>query len=263
MTTDACVLEISGLRKSFGTNLVLKGIDLTIVRGEVVAVIGPSGSGKSTLARCMNLIEQPDAGRLTFLGRVFDHDPGRRHGLADRRRRRTEETFLRRHTGMVFQQFNLFPHLTVRQNVTLALCKVKKASVTEADGEAMAQLRRVGLAAKADAYPGTLSGGQQQRVAIARALATQPALMIFDEATSSLDPELTGEVLDVMRALARDGMTMVVITHEMDFAREVAHRAVMMDDGLIHEEGVPAELFGAPRSERTRSFLRHFRRERA
>jgi polar amino acid transport system ATP-binding protein len=251
------ILELIGIHKAFGETEVLRGIDLRIGRGEVAAIIGPSGSGKSTLARCINLLEEPDRGTIRFLGRAFVHGSGV-PTLTERRRRRTEMAFLRQHTGMVFQQFNLFPHLTALQNVTLALRKVKRLPATQADAEGRRQLDRVGLSHKYDAYPGTLSGGQQQRVAIARALATHPTLMIFDEATSALDPELIGEVLDVMRGLARDGMTMVVITHEMSFAREVAHRVVMLDAGSIEEEGPPDQIFGNPRSERTRAFLRHF-----
>jgi polar amino acid transport system ATP-binding protein len=253
------LLELVGIHKRFGDLEVLRGIDLRILPGEVVAIIGPSGSGKSTLARCINLLEEPDRGTIRFLGRTFVHGEGAL-SISERLQRRAEIAFLRQHTGMVFQQFNLFPHLTALQNVTLALRKVKRMAAAEADAEGRRQLDRVGLAQKVDAYPATLSGGQQQRVAIARSLATQPTLLIFDEATSALDPELVGEVLDVMRGLARDGMTMVVITHEMSFAREVARRVVMMDAGAIEEEGPPEQIFGAPQSARTRAFLRHFQR---
>jgi polar amino acid transport system ATP-binding protein len=261
MPANDYLLEMQGIHKRFGDNHVLRGIDLRIRPGEVLVVIGPSGSGKSTLARCMNLIEQPEAGTLAFDGRIFNFG-GPNPGWSERRRRRAEIRFLRRNTGMVFQQFNLFPHLTVKKNVTLALERVKKMSAADAEAEARRQLDRVGLADKYDAFPATLSGGQQQRVAIARSLATHPKLMIFDEATSALDPELIGEVLDVMRGLARDGMTMVVITHEMTFAGEVARRVIMMDQGLIEEEGPPGQIFGDPKSERTRNFLRHFHARR-
>jgi polar amino acid transport system ATP-binding protein len=263
MTAGDCVLEMEGIHKRFGSLEVLKGIALRIVRGEVVAVIGPSGSGKSTLARCISLIEEPERGEFRFLDRSVVYDSDRRLSLADRWRRRRQQAFMRRSMSMVFQQFNLFPHLTVLQNVTLALRKVKGLSTPLANEEGLRQLARVGLSDKRDAYPATLSGGQQQRVAIARALATRPELIIFDEATSSLDPELTGEVLDVMRQLAGEGMTMRVITHEMDFAREVAGRVLMMDGGRIHEEGPPERIFTDMASDRTQTFLRHFRRRRA
>jgi polar amino acid transport system ATP-binding protein len=262
MTAPNAVLEIAGIRKRFGTHEVLKGISLAVVRGEVLAVIGPSGSGKSTLARCISLIEEPDEGEIRFRGRSLVHDSTHPLSLGERWRRRREIAFLRRSTSMVFQQFNLFPHLTALENVTLALRKVKRLPTATASDEGQQQLARVGLSDKCHAYPATLSGGQQQRVAIARALATKPELIIFDEATSSLDPELTGEVLDVMRKLAEEGMTMVVVTHEMDFAREVSHRVLMLDDGLIHEEGSPEQIFADTASDRTQSFLRHFRRRR-
>lgn len=262
MASPERLLELKNLRKSFDTTEVLHGVNLQIDMGEVLAIIGPSGSGKSTLARCMNLIEEPDAGSLTFLDRtvVFGTQTG---GLAERWRRRADVRFVRRHTGMVFQQFNLFPHLTALANVTLALRKVRGLSSADAEREGRHQLACVGLAAKADAYPATLSGGQQQRVGIARALATGPRLMIFDEATSALDPELTGEVLDVMRSLARDGMTMVVITHEIAFAREAARRVIMLDGGAIEEDGPPEQVLRCPTSERTRRFLRHCLRDDA
>ena len=215
------------IRKSFGGTVVLEDVSVRLDPGEVLAIIGPSGSGKSTLARCMNLIEEPDGGTLTFLDHSISFDAKAR-GVGERWRRRSVMRFVRRHTGMVFQQFNLFPHLTVLGNVTLALRKVRHFAAADAEAEARRQLTRVGLDRKVDAYPATLSGGQQQRVAIARALATSPRLMIFDEATSALDPELTGEVLDVMRGLVRDGMTMVVITHEIEFAREAARRVIML-----------------------------------
>ena len=261
MSPGPVILTLKDIRKRFGANEVLQGITLEIARGEVLVIIGPSGSGKSTLARCINLIEPVDEGTIEFLGQSYTHRAGDRLSIRDRWQRRREVEFLRRNTSMVFQQFNLFPHLTVLDNVTLALRKVKRVPAAEAAEEGLRQLARVDLRAKAGAYPATLSGGQQQRVAIARALATRPELIIFDEATSSLDPELTGEVLDVMRQLAHEGMTMVVITHEMQFARDVAHRVVMMDAGVIHEQGPPQQLFGSPQSERTRSFLRHFRKD--
>jgi polar amino acid transport system ATP-binding protein len=263
MSATASVLEMHGIHKRFGSNEVLKGITLQVARREVLAIIGPSGSGKSTLARCISLIEEPDQGEIRFLGSSLVHSPGRRLSLRERWERHRQLATLRRSTSMVFQQFNLFPHLSVLQNVTLALRKVKRMPADAANTEGLRQLARVGLSDKAGAYPGTLSGGQQQRVAIARALATKPELIIFDEATSSLDPELTGEVLDVMRQLANEGMTMVVITHEMDFAREVADRVIMMDAGIIHEEGPPDRIFTGLATDRTQSFLRHFNRRRA
>lgn len=263
MTENGMVLEVQGIQKRFGALEVLKGISLTVARGEVLAVIGPSGSGKSTLARCISLIEEPDRGEVRFLGRSLVHDPDQRLSFRERWHRRRQIAILRRSTSMVFQQFNLFPHLTALENVTLALRKVKGIPVGAARDEGRRQLDRVGLSDKCSAYPATLSGGQQQRVAIARALATTPELITFDEATSSLDPELTGEVLDVMRQLAEEGMTMVVITHEMDFAREVSHRVLMLDAGRIHEEGPPDQIFTDSASDRTQSFLRHFRRQRA
>jgi polar amino acid transport system ATP-binding protein len=260
MTSAPVVFAAEGIRKSYGAHEVLKGISFTVSRGEVLAVIGPSGSGKSTLARCIGLIEEPEQGVIHFHGCRLAHDGGQRATLAERWRRRRLVVTLRRSMGMVFQQFNLFPHLTVLDNVTLALRKVKRTAPAAAAEEGERQLARVGLSDKCHAYPATLSGGQQQRVAIARALATRPDLIIFDEATSSLDPELTGEVLDVMRQLADEGMTMVVITHEMDFAREVSHRVLMLDAGQIQEEGPPDRIFTDRASERTQSFLRHFRR---
>jgi polar amino acid transport system ATP-binding protein len=235
-------IEISGLRKVFGKLEVLRGIDLSVAAGEVVCVIGPSGSGKSTLLRCVNLLAEPTAGTIRVAG-VEVTDP------------ECDIDAVRRRIGMVFQQFNLFGHLTVRENVTIAQRRVLKRGRADADKIALENLDRVGLAAKAQAYPAQLSGGQQQRVAIARALAMNPELMLFDEPTSALDPELVGEVLAVMRALAADGMTMLVVTHEMAFAREVAARVVFMDDGLIVESGPPAEVFGRPREARTREFL--------
>jgi polar amino acid transport system ATP-binding protein len=235
-------IEISGLHKSFGKLEVLRGIDLAVAPGEVVCVIGPSGSGKSTLLRCVNLLAEPTSGTIRVAGvEVTDPD--------------CDIDAVRRRIGMVFQQFNLFGHLTVLENVTIAQRRVLKRGRAEATRIALENLERVGLAAKAEAFPAQLSGGQQQRVAIARALAMDPELMLFDEPTSALDPELVGEVLAVMRALAAEGMTMLVVTHEMAFAREVAARVVFMDEGLIVESGPPAEVFGAPREARTREFL--------
>jgi polar amino acid transport system ATP-binding protein len=236
------LISVVGLRKSFSGVEVLRGIDLSVEAREVVGVIGPSGSGKSTLLRCINRLEEPTAGQVVVDG-VEVTGPG----VAIDKVRTT--------MGMVFQSFNLFPHKTALGNVTLALRRVLKVDSAEADDRARRMLERVGLAARADAFPAQLSGGQQQRVAIARALAMEPKVMLFDEVTSALDPELVGEVLGVMRDLAEGGMTMVVVTHEMGFAREVCDRVVFMDGGLIVEEGPPAELFAAPKEERTRSFL--------
>lgn len=237
------VVRIEDLHKSFGENEVLRGITLQVRPGEVVCVIGPSGSGKSTLLRCINLLEQPTSGSITLLGaEVTDPDVD-----IDR---------VRTHVGMVFQQFNLFAHRNVLQNCTMAQRSVLKRSRAEAERIALEMLGRVGLEHRADAMPSQLSGGQQQRVAIARALSMNPALMLFDEPTSALDPELVGEVLAVMRTLAEGGMTMVVVTHEMAFAREVADRVVFMDGGVVVEEGQPDQVIGAPRAERTQTFLR-------
>ncbi|WP_433859143.1 amino acid ABC transporter ATP-binding protein [Streptomyces kronopolitis] len=235
-------IEVQGLRKAFGDLEVLRGIDFSVARGEVVCVIGPSGSGKSTLLRCVNLLEEPSAGRVTVAGtEVTDPDVD-----IDRVRRRI---------GMVFQAFNLFPHLSALQNLTIAQRRVLGRDRAEAERIARANLERVGLGDKEAAYPAQLSGGQQQRVAIARALSMEPELMLFDEPTSALDPELVGDVLAVMRGLAQDGMTMLVVTHEMSFAREVADRVVFMDGGVIVEEGTPEQVVGAPQHERTRTFL--------
>ena len=236
------MISIRGLCKSFGANEVLRGIDLEVAAREVVCVIGPSGSGKSTLLRCINRLEEPTSGTVTVDGVVVT-DP-----KVDLDRVRTK-------MGMVFQQFNLFPHKTALGNVTLALRTVLKLDARAADERGRAMLERVGLVEKADVHPAQLSGGQQQRVAIARALAMEPTVMLFDEATSALDPELVGDVLAVMRGLAEDGMTMVVVTHEMGFAREVADRVVFMDGGVVVEDGPPAQVLGAPEHARTRSFL--------
>lgn len=240
--TDRPEIEIRGLHKSFGDNHVLRGIDLEVARGEVVCVIGPSGSGKSTLLRCVNLLEEPSGGRV-FVGgtEVTDLD--------------VDIDAVRRRIGMVFQQFNLFPHLSVTENLTLPQRRVLGRDKGRSAAVARENLERVGLADKADAYPAQLSGGQQQRVAIARALSMGPQVMLFDEPTSALDPELVGEVLSVMRVLAGEGMTMMVVTHEMGFAREVADRVVFMDGGVVVEQGPAAQVVGNPREERTRNFL--------
>ena len=241
---DMCdpLLRVENLHKSFEGMDVLKGISTDIQKGEVVCVIGPSGSGKSTFLRCLNLLEKPTAGHIWFDG-------------VDLMAKGTDLNLHRQKMGMVFQQFNLFPHMNVLQNMTCAPLMLKKATKDEAEKQALDLLGRVGLADRADAYPAQLSGGQKQRVAIVRALCMQPEVMLFDEPTSALDPEMVGEVLDVMKRLARDGMTMVVVTHEMGFAREVASRVVFLDDGILQEEGTPAEIFGSPQNERLRSFL--------
>ena len=241
-STGDVKVEIRGLHKSFGKNEVLRGIDCDIHAGEVVCVIGPSGSGKSTFLRCINCLEEPTAGTVRVDG-----------NLMDERAKNIDE--LREDVGMVFQHFNLFPHLTVMKNLTIAPTLRKKMSEEEARRVGMELLERVGLADKADAKPNSLSGGQKQRVAIARALAMKPGLMLFDEPTSALDPEMVGEVLDVMRSLAKEGMTMVVVTHEMGFARQVSDRVLFIDQGVIAEEGTPAEVFDHPKNERTKSFL--------
>jgi len=235
------MIEIKGLRKAFGKDEVLKGIDLSIAEKEVVVIIGPSGSGKSTLLRCMNHLEEPTAGEVVVDGITLSSE--------------ANINKVREEVGMVFQRFNLFPHMTVLENIMLAPLKVRGTERGEAEKTARALLTRVGLAEKADAYPDNLSGGQQQRVAIARALAMHPKVMLFDEPTSALDPEMVGEVLDVMRSLAEEGMTMVIVTHEMGFAREVGDRLLFVDDGRIIESGVPREVFEHPQEERTRSFL--------
>jgi ABC-type polar amino acid transport system ATPase subunit len=236
------IVEIRTLDKHYGPLHVLKRIDLTIASGEVVVLCGPSGSGKSTLLRCINGLEHIDGGEIRIDGRGADRSPSKLRRLDPR-------------IGMVFQSFNLFPHLTVLQNLTLAPIKVRKVRRDEAAGRARRLLERVGIGEKAEAFPDMLSGGQQQRVAIARALCMDPELMLFDEPTSALDPEMINEVLDVMRDLARDGMTMVVVTHEMGFAREVADRIVFMDAGQIVEEGEPKSFFSAPKEARTRKFI--------
>jgi len=241
------MIGVRGLHKSFGERAVLQDIALDVARSEVVVVIGPSGSGKSTLLRCCNLLEVPQRGTITIGGEALVQDGRALEGAALDR--------LRRRVGMVFQSFNLFPHLTVLDNVAIAPRRLLGISRAQAVEKARGLLARVGLAAKAEDYPLSLSGGQKQRVAIARALAMEPEAMLFDEPTSALDPELVGEVLAVMKALARDGMTMMIVTHEMGFAREVADRVVMMDAGRIIESGPPGEIFSTPREERTRGFL--------
>lgn len=242
MTTDTVLIKTVGLEKSFGDIEVLKGIDTEIKKGEVVVIIGPSGSGKSTFLRTLNLLESPTAGSIFFEGTDIT-DP------------KTDINLHRQKMGMVFQQFNLFPHMTVLKNMTIAPVKLKKATKKEAEERALSLLERVGLADRANAYPSQLSGGQKQRVAIVRALCMQPDVMLFDEPTSALDPEMVGEVLDVMKALANDGMTMAVVTHEMGFAREVADRVLFIDQGIIMEEGTPEEIFDSPKSPRLKDFL--------
>ena len=239
----AQVIQAEGVRKRFGDNIVLDGIDLAVDAGETLVVIGPSGSGKSTLQRCINLLEPIDGGRILLEGEEIT-------------RKGAKVAAIRQRIGIVFQQFNLFPHLKAIDNVTLAARRVRKVSRSEAEARALELLKRVGLEEKAREYPHQLSGGQQQRVAIARALMMEPHVMLFDEVTSALDPELVGEVLVVMRDLAQSGMTMVVVTHEMQFAREVGDRVLFMDEGRIVEQGVPADVLDRPREERTRRFLR-------
>ncbi len=241
--TDDSLIRLEAVRKSFGDNLVLDGIDLTVATGEVLVVIGPSGSGKSTLLRCVNLLEPLDSGRIFFEG-------------AEITRKGIDVSRVRQRIGMVFQQFNLFPHLTVLDNLTLASRKIRKQPRGAAEARARDLLGRVGLEEKAPQHPHQLSGGQQQRVAIARALMMEPHVMLFDEVTSALDPELVGEVLVVMRDLARSGMTMMVVTHEMQFAREVGDRLVFMDGGKIVEQGQPTDILDRPKEERTQRFLR-------
>ncbi len=233
---------VRGLKKQYGDNVVLKSIDLTIQPGEVVCVIGPSGSGKSTMLRCLNRMEEINGGKVLIDG-VDITDP------------KEDINKIRQNIGMVFQHFNLFPHLSVLDNITLAPMELKGLSKVEAESLALYLLESVGLADKAHVAPNSLSGGQKQRVAIARALAMQPDVLLFDEPTSALDPEMVGDVLDVMKRLAEDGMTMIVVTHEMGFAREVADRVIFMDGGFIVEEGAPEELFSKPSHERTQSFL--------
>ncbi|MFA5843210.1 MAG: amino acid ABC transporter ATP-binding protein [Coriobacteriia bacterium] len=240
------IIRIEGLHKSFGATQVLKGVDLEVDKGEVVVILGPSGSGKSTMLRCVNRLEESTGGKIWFEDLEVTSP-------------KTDINQVREKVGMVFQSFNLFPHLTSKGNVMLAQQKVLGRSKAEAERVAVEQLTRVGLGDKVDSYPSQLSGGQQQRVAIARALAMNPHVMLFDEVTSALDPELVRGVLDVMKSLAAAGMTMLVVTHEMGFARDVADRVIFMDDGVIVEQGTPAEVFDTPKSERTQDFLGHIR----
>jgi ABC-type polar amino acid transport system ATPase subunit len=236
------VIKVRNLQKSFGDNHVLNGIDVDIRKGECVCVIGPSGSGKSTFLRCLNLLEKPEEGEIFINGQDI-MDP------------KLNVDKYRENLGMVFQHFNLFPNMTVKQNITLAPVRLKKWTKEEADTKAIELLRKVGLERKADTYPNKLSGGQKQRVAIARALAMNPEVMLFDEPTSALDPEMVGEVLDVMKSLVKEGMTMVVVTHEMGFAKNVSDRVIFMDQGVIVEDESPRELFENPKHERTKNFL--------
>ena len=286
------LLRVEGLRKSFGNLEILKGVTTEIYKGDVVAIIGPSGCGKSTFLRCLNFLETPSAGKITFAdetiykneriylkqkmkellllkkSKQFDETAKAEYEKLDAEYRalKTEEKAIEKATmkainlhrqkiGMVFQQFNLFPHLTVLQNITLAPMKLKKLSKEQAEEQAMALLRKIGLEDKADAYPSTLSGGQKQRIAIVRALAMNPEIMLFDEPTSALDPEMVGEVLNLMTELAKEGMTMVVVTHEMGFAREVAERVIFMNEGVIKEENEPKAFFENPKDERLKDFL--------
>jgi len=237
------VIEVRGLKKRFGSHEVLRGVDMDVAKGEVVVIIGPSGSGKSTFLRCLNNIENPTEGSILYDKIDITHGS-------------TEEIAVaRRRIGMVFQQFNLFPHLTVIDNITVAPIRVQKRTKQEAVDRGMILLKRVGLLEKCDVYPGQLSGGQQQRIAIARALCMEPEVMLFDEPTSALDPEMVGEVLDVMKQLVSEGMTMLVVTHEMGFAKEAGDRVIFMDDGVLIEENTPVELFAHPQQERTKIFL--------
>ena len=236
------MIDIKNLSKSFGDHLVLNNISEHISAGEKLVIVGPSGSGKSTFLRCLNLLEQPTEGTITFEGTDIT-DP------------KADIDAVRQQMGMVFQHFNLFPNMTVKKNITLAPVRTKLMSVEEADKTAMQLLERVGLADRADSYPASLSGGQKQRIAIVRALAMHPEVMLFDEPTSALDPEMVGEVLDLMKELAEDGMTMVVVTHEMGFAKEVANRVLFMDEGIILEQGSPTEIFTSPKSPRLKDFL--------
>jgi polar amino acid transport system ATP-binding protein len=250
MTVADPMIRLEGIHKRFGALEVLKGVDLHVAKGEVVCILGPSGSGKSTFLRCVNLLEPPEKGDIYIEGNDICKGPGSGTGEQS-----WKLDFVRQRVGIVFQQFNLFPHKTALQNVTLAQEKVLGRSSQEARAKATELLERVGLGDKLDQYPERLSGGQQQRVAIARALAMDPQVMLFDEVTSALDPELVKEVLDTMRELAEEGMTMIVVTHEIGFAREVADRVIFMDGGVIVEEGPPADVLENPREERTKQFL--------
>ena len=241
-TNDQVLIKVENLQKAFGENRVLQGINTEIKKGEVVVVIGPSGSGKSTFLRCLNLLEQPTGGSIYFEG-------------VDITNKSVNINAHRMKMGMVFQHFNLFPHMTVLQNMTAAPIKLLKKPKEQAQQEALELLKKVGLEDRANDYPNQLSGGQKQRIAIVRALAMNPDVMLFDEPTSALDPEMVGEVLDVMKELAQSGMTMVVVTHEMGFAREVASRVVFIDEGVIKEEGSPEQFFSSPKNERLKTFL--------
>lgn len=242
MSDNPILLEVKNLHKSFGKHEVLKGIDITVRKGEVIAVIGPSGCGKSTFLRSLNLLEEPTEGMICLDGMEINA-------------KEVNVNQMRERIGMVFQQFNLFPHMTIKKNIMLAPVKLGKMTAEEAEKKAEELLSRIGLSDKAEAYPPMLSGGQKQRVAIVRALAMNPELMLFDEPTSALDPEMVGEVLSLMQELAADGMTMVVVTHEMGFAREVANRAIFIDDGIIKEDESPKELFEHPKDKRLQEFL--------
>jgi len=243
------MLKLEGVHKSFGKLHVLRGVDLEVNKGSVVCVIGPSGSGKSTLLRCINLLAPPEEGQILLEGKEITGGKRGKRGATE------DVDFVRRRVGMVFQQFNLFPHKCAIENVTIAQQQVLGRSSSEANDKARSLLERVGLSDKVDEYPDRLSGGQQQRVAIARALAMDPHVMLFDEVTSALDPELVKEVLDVMKELAKEGMTMIIVTHEMGFARDVADEVVFMDEGVIVEQGPPSEVLGNPQNERTKRFL--------
>ena len=244
MTDDNCIIRVENLHKSFGTNHVLRGIDLEVRKSEVIAVIGPSGSGKSTLIRCLNLLEKATDGKIFLDGNEITNLKSEK-----------EMDMIRVRMGMVFQQFNLFPHYTIRENLIHAPMKVKGLSKEEANNMAEKLLKKVGIYDKIDAWPSSLSGGQQQRVAIARALVMKPEIMLFDEPTSALDPEMVGEVLNVMKQLAEEGMTMIVVTHEMGFAKEVSSRVLFIDEGVIREDNTPKEIFENPREARTKDFL--------
>ena len=240
--TDTVLIETKGLQKSFGDNHVLKGVDLQVHQGEALAIIGPSGGGKSTFLRCLNLLEEPDRGDVIFEGQKINQ-------------KGADVDKYRQKMGMVFQHFNVFPHMTVQENITLAPVLLKKKTPAEADDKALYLLERIGLLDKKDEYPRKLSGGQKQRLAIIRALAMEPDVMLFDEPTSALDPEMVGEVLDLIRTLVKDGMTTVIVTHEMGFAREVSDRIIFISDGQIVEQGTPAQLLEHPQEQRTIDFL--------
>ena len=252
------ILKVSSLHKYFGDHHVLQGVDLEVQRGEMICMIGSSGSGKSTFLRCLNFMEMPSAGRIEFKGKAVGRESGTRDGVPTYAYEERELVGLRTHVGMVFQQFNLFPHMTVMQNVMEGPVTVLRTGKQEAAERAQENLTKVGLLDKADQYPSRLSGGQQQRVAIARALAMKPDVMLFDEITSSLDPELVGEVLNVMRDLSDEGMTMIVVTHELGFAYHLAQQVLFLYDGVIHEQGTPDEVLKHPQQERTKGFLAGF-----